>query len=111
MNLKNDQFKGNVTDDINSGGMQGIGEIKGEIYKSHIYFEKEMPNSVLVDSKGNREVLNKKHETIYYEGVLVEDEKYTGTWKFNRKWGFIFGIIPFNYSPGSGIWEMELCKK
>ena len=110
--FKDDTLKGTVQDDVTTSGMKEIGEISGEVYKNSIYFEKQMPQRSVIDLKtGKRESLNEKHPIIYYIGELYEENKYRGTWFFEKKWTFIFGFIPFKYCPGKGTWEMELANK
>jgi len=106
--FEDDIIKGAVIDDIKSGGMHGIGEIEGEVHKEFIYFEKRMPfESIITDMKGTRKTTENKHKPIFYQGKLISDNVYQGTWEFNKVWGFIFGIIPIKYRPGKGTWEMR----
>jgi hypothetical protein len=107
--FEDDTLKGIVQDDLESGGMTGIGEISGEVFKEAIYFEKQMPTTSILDLKKGRQVsLNEKHPLIIYVGKLEEENKYCGTWSFEKKWAFFLGFIPIKYCPGKGIWEMEL---
>ena len=107
--FENDTLKGIVIDDLKTGGMKGTGEVTGEIFRNSIYFEKRMPHNSMLDlRKGRREFPDKKHPVIIYEGELKSNNKYEGTWCFEKKWAFLFGFIPIKYSPGKGTWEMEL---
>lgn len=107
--FENDTLKGTVKDDPKTGGMDGMGEISGEIYKDSIYFEKQMPHNAILDFRQGRRVFpDKKHPVIIYLGQLKSENKYQGTWNFEKKWAFLFGFIPIKYSPGKGTWEMEL---
>jgi hypothetical protein len=107
--FEDNTFKGSVQDDEKSGGMNGIGTITGEVYKNAIYFEKHMPEHCVIDVKANsRYKIDDKHPVIIYQGKADRENYYRGTWAFEKKWAFLFGIIPFRYIPGKGTWEMEL---
>ncbi|WP_343605341.1 hypothetical protein [Fluviicola sp.] len=107
--FENDTLKGTVQDDPDTGGMSGIGTISGEIHQGRIYFEKQMPvRSVILDKQGNRKTTDEQHPVLFYEGKLTGENKYAGTWTFEKTWGFLFGFIPVKYCPGRGTWEMEL---
>lgn len=104
---EDDTFKGSVKDDVFTGGMNGIGEINGEIDKDAIFFMKQMPFECKIDKFGNRINSDRKHLLLIYEGNLSEPNKYIGKWEFEKRWGLILGFIPFKFSPGKGKWEME----
>jgi len=107
--FEDDTLKGTIQEDASSGGMKGVGEVKGEVYKNTIYFEKYMPTrSTIIDLKGTRRTSDEKHPVLFYEGELVEENKYQGKWQFERRWGFLFGFFPYKFSPGHGTWEMKL---
>jgi hypothetical protein len=109
--FEDDTLKGTVQEELSTGGMSGVGVIEGEVYENSIYFEKQMPTkSVILDKNGARETSNTKHATLYYVGELEGVNKYKGTWEFEKKWGFMFGIIPYKYCPGNGVWEMEVLR-
>jgi hypothetical protein len=100
-------FTGKVFDDEKTGGMKGTGEIVGNVENNQIYFEKAMPLNCQINSKG-LEYSEKRHPTIYYYGKLSDNgEKFEGIWKFKKKLGFLFYIIPIIYRPGKGTWKME----
>lgn len=108
--FENDTLKGEVEDDIQSGGMAGVGEIYGEIAGNNIFFEKQMPKKSVLLIK-SKKTYNKKHPVLIYEGNLVGENKYSGTWGFAKKQILFLGFIPIKYTPaGSGTWEMELNK-
>lgn len=105
----NANSKGTVVDDINTGGMEGTGEITGEIEGDKIAFKKFMPRENIILPNNERRYTNRKHPTLYYKGVFSKDKKeINGTWKFKRQIGFLFGFIPVPYNPGSGKWSMTL---
>jgi hypothetical protein len=107
--FEDDTLKGTVQDDPRTGGMPGTGEIIGEVYQHSIYFEKRMPIRSIYDlRKGSRQTSDEPHPLIIYTGELDGENKYRGTWCFEKQWTFLFGLIPFKYSPGKGSWEMEL---
>lgn len=107
--FEDDTLNGTVKDDVKSGGMNGIGSITGEVRKNSIYFEKQMPEHCILDLKANtRYTIEGKHPVIFYTGTADRENCYRGTWTFEKKWGFLFGFIPFRFLPGKGTWEMEL---
>ena len=104
-----DLFTGIVQDDLSTGGTAGIGEIKGKVRGDKIEFTKQMPiMTLLIDRKGTRKTINKKHRKIYYSGTFSQDKKsLSGEWKF--KFGFIWmGIFPVPIIPTNGNWTMQL---
>jgi hypothetical protein len=89
--------------------MKEIGVIVGEIVNSKVTFEKSMPKNSIVNTKGERRLLDKKHPKIYYSGTLSENKtEIIGTWKFKKKLGFLLGTIPIIYRPANGSWKMNL---
>ena len=68
-------FHGIVIEDIKSGGMEGIGEITGEIDDAKISFEKFMPKTQLIYPNGEKKNLDKKHPTLYYTGTFSKDKR------------------------------------
>ena len=102
-------FQGIVVDDIKSGGMDGIGEIIGQIEDDKISFKKFMPKKSLIYLNGEKKYLDKKHPALYYTGTFSKDKKeISGEWKFKITLGFLFGFIPIPYRPGKGTWNMAL---
>ena len=106
-------FSGIVKDDEKTGGMKETGKIIGSLVHNKIYFEKFMPrNYQIINPKGERKQNDKKHPTIYYFGILSENKtEIIGKWKFKRKLGIVFGLIPVIFRPGSGTWKMNLTAK
>ena len=108
-NVVNNTFKGVIQDDLSTGGTEGLGEIAGKVFGNKVEFIKQMPiSTIIIDNKGTRKTLNKKHPKIYYTGTFSDDRKtISGSWRF--KFGFIwFGIIPIPYFPTKGTWKMNL---
>lgn len=103
------EFAGMVRDDLNTGGTEGNGEIKGTVTGHSIEFVKQMPVlTVLVDRKGTIKTYNKKHRPIYYSGSFSSDGKtVSGAWKF--KFGFVW--LPVPMVPSKGTWMMKLKNK
>jgi hypothetical protein len=103
-------FSGIVNDDALTGGMTGIGKITGKVIGTEISFQKQMPhNSIILNSNGDRKRTEQKHPILYYTGTITTDmTSMSGTWKFKRKFGFVFGFIPFYYRPAKGTWKMKL---
>ena len=107
-----ESFSGKVTDDEETGGMKETGQIFGRIESNNIYFEKLMPKNYQISSvNGDRKYSEKSHPKIYYFGKISNDRnKFEGNWKFKKRLGFLFYVIPIIYSPGNGTWKMELKK-
>lgn len=102
-------FTGIVNDDVKSGGMEGSGEIVGEINEGSIHFKKLMPRESLIYPKGEIKDSDRKHPTLYYTGVISKDKKeISGVWKFKITIGLLFGFLPIPYRPGKGTWSMTL---
>ncbi|MDI9256756.1 MULTISPECIES: hypothetical protein [Flavobacterium] len=102
-------FSGKVTDDEKSGGMKETGKIIGRIENDEIYFEKSMPkNCQIININGDRKYSEKSHPIIYYSGKFSDNGNgFEGNWKFKKRLGFLFYVIPIIYSPGKGTWKME----
>ncbi len=111
VDVNNGEFTGNVLDDATTRGMDGVGEIVGKVISNNVEFVKQMPVMTVVDTKGIRRTLNKKHRKIYYSGTFSEDgKKISGVWRF--KFGFIWiGLIPVPVRPGTGTWQMSLTEE
>lgn len=102
------QFTGEVSDDLSSGGMQGIGTVVGEFEGKKISFTKRMPqSSVMFVPAGKRVKSKAPHAPVYYSGRMTTENSYAGTWKFKRRLFFLFGIIPLPLKAGGGTWEMQ----
>ena len=102
-------FSGIVNDDVKTGGMEETGKIIGKIENTNISFEKLMPKHNQINSNGDRKNVEGKHPTLYYFGTLSENKtEIIGTWKFKKRIGFLFGIIPIYFRPGNGSWKMNL---
>ena len=109
--INNNNFIGKVQDDLSTGGTEGIGEIRGKVSGEKIKFVKQMPILTVINPKnGTRKTFNKKHRKIYYQGVLLSDEKsISGQWRL--KFGFIWiWFIPIPVSSTKGTWTMMLKK-
>lgn len=107
VSINGNEFSGRVQDDKATGGMEGLGEVVGRIEGDRIEFVKTMPKmTLIVDQKGTRKTLDKKHRPIYYSGQISNDgQSAKGTWRF--KFGIIWmGIIPMPMPRSSGTWEM-----
>lgn len=101
-----DTFTGTIRDDQATGGMEGIGKIRGTSKGNTIEFVKQMPvMTVLVN--GSKRTFPRKHRPIYYSGQFSPDKNtVSGSWRF--KFGFIwFGWIPVPAVPLKGTWTME----
>ncbi|MDD4967810.1 MAG: hypothetical protein PHT07_00085 [Paludibacter sp.] len=98
-------FKGTVTDDLESGGTKGDGLITGKVRNGKIEFIKQMPVLTLSNKEGKRVEFLKKHKPIYYSGVL-NNGTFEGKWKIKR--GIIFNksIVSFTIQT-NGEWRMH----
>ncbi len=105
-------FKGTVTDDTSTGGMEGTGEVIGNIENEKIFFRKFMhKKTFIIDTKGTRKISDVPHPTLYYSGTFTPDKmEINGDWKFNYTIGFLFGFIPIPYRPAKGTWNIHLVK-
>jgi hypothetical protein len=102
-------FKGIVKDDLSTGGMEGEGQIIGQVENGKVSFKKLMPRRTLVYRDGTRKVTNEKHPAIHYKGTVSPDRrKMEGKWEIKRRIAFLFGLIPFPYKPPPGTWSMTL---
>ncbi|MGN6421508.1 MAG: hypothetical protein ACTHMC_28600 [Pseudobacter sp.] len=111
LTFNDNEFTGTVQDDLATGGTEGIGEIHGKIQGNRVDFVKIMPvMTLIVDRKGTRKTLKKKHRPIFYTGNLSENgHTVTGTWKI--KFGFVWlGIIPVPIRASRGVWTMNFNK-
>lgn len=103
------KFSGIVNDDIKSGGMEGTGEITGEIKDGQVHFQKFMPREQMLYPNGEHVYSDKKHPTLYYTGSFSADKKMlSGEWKFKKSFVYLFGLIPLPYRGGRGTWSMSL---
>lgn len=107
--FEDDTLKGTVEDDISTGGMTEVGEIRGEVYEDSIFFQKQMPHYGGIDKNGNIIIQHKKkHPSLFYVGQISTGNSYTGTWEFEKMWFLWLGFIPYRRSMGNGTWEMTL---
>ena len=108
-NVDKNIFKGTVTDDQTTGGMDGIGRITGTIHGNTVKFTKHMPYGLEFDLQGDTYNTGKKHPTLYYSGTLSKDGRHAkGIWKFGIKIYMLLGILPIPYRQGTGTWEIKL---
>jgi hypothetical protein len=108
IDINDEQFTGRVSDDKATGGMDGVGEIVGKVIGDKIEFIKQMPVMRVMDTKGTRRTLSKKHPKIYYKGTFSDSaSEISGVWrlKFNFVW---IGIFPVPLMPSTGTWQMSL---
>jgi hypothetical protein len=103
------KFEGSVTDDADSGGMEGEGKIIGQIEDTTVSCRKYMPKNTYIFKDGTKKVFDGKHPTIYYSGTISDNgNKMEGRWKIKRQFIFLFGFIPFPIKAGGGTWSMQL---
>lgn len=108
-NVDDNNFTGIVQDNLETGGTEGIGKIKGNISGDQVKFVKQMPvMTIIIDKKGTRKTLNRKHRPVFYSGTLSADKKsVSGDWKI--KFGFIrLGLLPIPIMTIKGTWQMKL---
>lgn len=97
-------FSGIVYDDLETGGTKGVGKIKGKLNGNKISFTKKMPISTLVFPDGKVVEENRPHSTIYYSGK-IENNEFSGIWRFKFRIQFINGIRII--LPSKGTWQMK----
>lgn len=99
------QFSGIVTDDSASGGMQGVGTIRGTWNNTTLQFVKKMPIQTVYLPDGTCLMDEKSHRKIYYVGTLIED-RLTGEWKIKRGFGLFRNRFVY-FPKSSGTWQMQ----
>ncbi|MBV5284035.1 MAG: hypothetical protein JZU53_16555 [Paludibacter sp.] len=98
-------FKGTVTDDLESGGTRGEGVIKGKLKEGKIEFVKQMPIATFFTKEAVQIEISKKHKPIYYSGIL-NNGAFEGKWKI--KGGILFHKSVLRFSFGTfGEWKMH----
>ena len=98
-------FTGTVQDDLETGGMKGVGKIVGKINNGIVEFVKEMPIQSVYMPDGSKIEEEKPHRKIYYSGK-ISDNQIEGIWKFK------FGIGKVNnrlviFPRSKGTWKMK----
>lgn len=98
-------FYGTVQDDLETGGMKGIGKIVGNVKNGILEFVKEMPIQSVYMPDGSKIEEGKPHRKIYYSGKIIGDQ-IEGIWKFK------FGIGKVNnrlviFPRSKGTWRMK----
>ena len=74
-------FRGYVEEDVEQGGMFGVGRVKGKIRGLNIAFVKRMPFFSMISEDGSLEYFDVPHTPILYEGTLNElTNEIIGTW-------------------------------
>lgn len=98
-------FKGTITDNLESGGTKGEGTIIGRVRNGKIEFVKHMPIMTLSTKDGNRIEIFKKHKPIYYSGNL-SNGSFEGKWKI--KGGIVFNKTIVGIAVRTtGEWKMH----
>jgi hypothetical protein len=103
------QFSGSVVDDAATGGMDGEGEITGDLIDGRIKFIKKMKRLAIIVGGGKKHrTFNQKHPDLLYSGTLSSDgRRASGTWSSTKKWVW-FLIFPIPLRRLTGTWTMEL---
>jgi hypothetical protein len=103
----NSKISGNVFDNVDMGGTEGIGTFFGTIKGDKIKFVKRMPIKTLILEDGTTFKEEKPHRPIYYRGSIdPETGLIQGIWKFKIGVGFVKGQIVL-YAGTSGKWQMK----
>lgn len=97
-------FSGEIEDEVESGGMHGVGKVEGKLNDNKITFIKMMPVQTVYMPDGTRMQLQNRHRNIYYSGI-VSGDSIKGVWRLK------FGVRLINnkiaiYYPIKGNWEM-----
>ncbi|MFZ1634859.1 MAG: hypothetical protein WAT43_13340 [Chitinophagales bacterium] len=98
-------FSGEIEDEVESGGMQGVGRIEGKLIDNKISFIKMMPIQTVYMPDGTRTQLQNRHRNIYYSGI-VSGDSIKGVWKLKFGVRLINNKIAIFY-PIKGNWEMR----
>lgn len=98
-------FSGTVQDDLETGGMNGVGKIVGKVKNGMVEFVKEMPIRTVYMPDGSKIEEDKPHRKIYYSGKILENQ-IEGVWRFK------FGIGKVNnrlviFPTSKGTWKMK----
>ena len=99
------RFSGEIEEETESGGMQGVGKIEGRIIDNKITFVKMMPFQTLYMPDGTRTQIQNRHRNIYYSGIVSGDSIH-GVWKLKFGVRLIKNKIAIFY-PIKGNWEMR----
>jgi hypothetical protein len=110
LTISNDEFTGTVTDDLATGGMNGVGTITGKIIANGITFVKQMPKMLLIHPDGHHEERTEAHQPLYYTGVFEDDGRtVSGEWTFKTSFFLkIFLYIIGMSGANSGTWSMRM---
>jgi hypothetical protein len=98
-------FTGTVKDDLETGGMNGVGKIVGKIRDGIVEFVKEMPNQSVYLPDGSKIEEEKPHRKIYYSGKL-SDNQIEGIWKFKFGIGKVRNRLAV-FPRTKGTWKMK----
>ena len=98
-------FSGTVQDDIETGGMNGVGKIVGFIKNGKVEFVKEMPLQTIYTPYGSKIEEDKPHRKIYYSGEIM-DNKIEGLWRFKFGKGKVNNRLVI-FPRSKGTWEMK----
>lgn len=103
-------FSGKVNDNLKTGGMEETGKIFVKTSNNKASFDKSMlRNSIIINTRGVKKQIEKKHPTIYYNGILSNDKtENTALWFLKRILAFLLGIIPLIFRPRKGTWNINL---
>lgn len=105
---KGNKFSGQVFDDLNTGGMEGIGIIEGTFDSDGVKFVKKMPQRTEYFPNGSVIKRNKPHPEILYEGDFMNNRnKISGTWIIKSRISFY--RFRLYVGGGNGIFEMSKC--
>ena len=99
------KIRGHVSDDVETGGMKGVGRIIGRVKGNRINFIKLMPVMTITFKDGERIETDKPHKPIYYKGV-INGTMIEGTWKIKSRFGIVNGRIFFSHQC-IGKWTMK----
>ncbi len=108
--FENNKFKGKAEDDIFTGGMPGVGRVKGTVKAEKVRFIKIMPSKSPFNKPGEPEIYKDKYLSVIHEGTFSEDKKtIKGIWNIK----FQFAIISFILLlfPTKGTWQIDFVDK
>jgi uncharacterized protein YbcV (DUF1398 family) len=101
-----ENFKGTVTEDSVTGGMNGMGMIQGIWKNGSLKFVKKMPFKTVYLPDGTKMEFNQQHRKLYYQGTW-KTNRFEGTWKLKLGVGFLYKKFVI-YPPSKGTWTMHI---
>lgn len=98
-------FSGTVQDDLETGGMKGVGKIVGKVKNGIVEFVKEMPIQSVYMPDGSKIEEDKPHRKIYYSGHILNNQ-IEGVWRFKFGFGKVNNRLVI-FPRSKGTWQLK----